>query len=97
MADDTQTFDPQGELLHPDTNKLVDDFAAALKAKLIKAQQKYGYSDTWKSTAWRELCLEELRAHMGKGDPRDVAAYCAFMWYHGWGTDGSEGHNAGKV
>ena len=25
----------------------------------------------------------ELRAHADKGDPRDVAAYCAFLWYHG--------------
>ncbi|HEH6364040.1 TPA: hypothetical protein SHS77_005889, partial [Raoultella planticola] len=26
-----------------------------------------------------------------KGDPRDVAAYCAFMWWHGWSTKPAEG------
>ncbi|EDG3239167.1 hypothetical protein B6O78_08495 [Salmonella enterica subsp. enterica serovar Muenchen] len=28
---------------------------------------------------------------MVTGDPRDVAAYCAFMWYHGWKTESVSG------
>lgn len=28
--------------------------------------------------------------HIAKGDPRDVAAYCAFMWWHGWSTKPAE-------
>ncbi|HDS7793376.1 TPA: DUF551 domain-containing protein [Raoultella ornithinolytica] len=35
---------------------------------------------------WYDDCLQSLWEHIEKGDPRDVAAYCAFMWYHGWVT-----------
>jgi DNA repair exonuclease SbcCD ATPase subunit len=28
-------------------------------------------------------CRVKLREHVEKGDPLDVAAYCAFLWYHG--------------
>ncbi len=30
-----------------------------------------------------EQCRNELVEHVKKGDPRDVAAYCAFLWHHG--------------
>ncbi|WP_326928873.1 hypothetical protein [Citrobacter sp. RHBSTW-00881] len=73
--------------LHPDTKKLVADFSAALAEKLYKAQLKYGYSDNWKRGDWSEQCLQHFHQHIGKGDPRDVAAYCAFMWHHGWKTE----------
>jgi hypothetical protein len=69
--------------LHPDTQKLVADFSAALAEKLYKAQLKYGYSDNWKRDGWAEECLQHFHQHISKGDPRDVAAYCAFMWFHG--------------
>ncbi|HFE2689503.1 TPA: DUF551 domain-containing protein [Klebsiella quasipneumoniae subsp. similipneumoniae] len=36
---------------------------------------------------WYDDCLQSLFEHIEKGDPRDVAAYCAFMWYHGWKTE----------
>ncbi len=32
--------------------------------------------------------LRSIRQHLAKGDPRDVAAYCAFAWYHGWSLTG---------
>ena len=35
-------------------------------------------------------CLAEFHRHIAKGDPRDVAAYCAFMWYHGWKTEAAQ-------
>lgn len=74
--------------LHPDTKSLVIRFAAALADKLHIAEKKYGYSDGWKTSGWVERgeCAERLVAHVRKGDPRDVAAYCAFLWYHGAST-----------
>jgi hypothetical protein len=75
------------EDLHHDTKKLVCDFASALAEKLYKAQLKYGYSANWKNSDWQAECLKHFHQHIGKGDPRDVAAYCAFMWFHGWETE----------
>jgi hypothetical protein len=66
------------------TDDLVDRFAAALKAKLRAAEQKYGYSDDWLKGGWQDELIEKLLGHVEKGDPRDVAAYCAFAWHHGW-------------
>ena len=68
--------------LHPATKELVFSFAMALADKLYAAEQKYGYSDGWKTDDWMDECRRKLREHIGKGDPRDVAAYCAFLWYH---------------
>jgi hypothetical protein len=28
-------------------------------------------------------CRAKLLEHVANGDPRDVAAYCAFLWHHG--------------
>lgn len=75
------------EDLHPDTKKLVGDFANALAEKLYKAQLKYGYDADWKQDGWPTQCQAHFHQHIAKGDPRDVAAYCAFMWYHGWKTE----------
>lgn len=66
------------------TDDLIDGFAAALKSKLNKAAEKYGYNDDWMRPEWREDLVRHLIAHVEKGDPRDVAAYCAFAWHHGW-------------
>lgn len=73
--------------LHPDTQQLVTDFCAALAEKLYKAQLKYGYDADWKQDGWPSQCQTHFHQHIAKGDPRDVAAYCAFMWYHGWKTE----------
>lgn len=73
--------------LHPDTQNLVADFCTALAEKLYGAQLKYGYDADWKQDGWHTQCLEHFHQHIAKGDPRDVAAYCAFMWYHGWKTE----------
>lgn len=72
--------------LHPETRRLVQDFADALAEKLIKAQQKYGRKDDWRTDDWETECRAELIRHIEKGDPLDVAAYCAFMWRRGWST-----------
>ncbi|WP_247751492.1 Lar family restriction alleviation protein [Citrobacter freundii] len=73
--------------LHHDTQRLVTDFCTALAEKLYRAQQKYGYDADWKQDGWSTQCLAHFHQHIAKGDPRDVAAYCAFMWYHGWKTE----------
>lgn len=76
--------------LHPDTQKLVTDFCTALAEKLYKAQLKYGYDTDWKQDGWPSQCQAHFHQHIAKGDPRDVAAYCAFMWYHGWKTEAAQ-------
>lgn len=75
---------PEG--LHPDTRRLVHDFAKALGDKLHRAEKKYGYSNGWLATDWEDKCRSNMLAHIGKGDPLDVAAFCAFMWLHRWPT-----------
>lgn len=68
--------------LHPATKKLVLRFASALAEKLYAAEKKYGYSDGWEADDWMDECRAKLLHHIEKGDPRDVAAYCAFLWHH---------------
>ena len=72
--------------LHQSTRNLVARFAMALAEKLLVAQKKYGYSDGWADNGWMDECREDLMKHIAKGDPRDVAAYCAFLWHHGEST-----------
>lgn len=69
--------------LHPATQALVYQFADAIAAKLLKSQEKYSYGVSWQNlgASWSmEDCQKELLRHIEKGDPRDVAAYCAFLW-----------------
>lgn len=73
--------------LHPETRQLVHEFSKALADKLAKAEQKYGYRDNWRTDDWESDCRAELMRHIEKGDPLDVAAYCAFMWRRGWSTN----------
>lgn len=68
--------------LHPATQELVNEFAKALAWKLAKAEKKYGYSTGWMQNDWMNICRAKLMDHITKGDPLDVAAYCAFLWYH---------------
>lgn len=75
-----------GAALHPATVNLVVRFARALSKKLAAAETKYGYSDGWLSPDWMDECRSKLMEHIAKGDPRDVAAYCAFLWHHGAST-----------
>lgn len=72
-----------GAALHPLTINLVVRFARAMAAKLSDAEAKYGYSDGWMRSDWLDQCRANLLEHVAKGDPRDVAAYCAFLWHHG--------------
>jgi hypothetical protein len=58
----------------------------AMRHKLAAAEKKYGYTDRWQETDWMDECRDKLIEHVAKGDPRDVAAYCAFLWHHGAST-----------
>lgn len=69
--------------LHPDTEALVQRFAEAMRNKMAKAERKYGYSNLWANSDWMEECRAKLVEHLHKGDPLDVANYCAFLWHHG--------------
>lgn len=73
------------------TDALVDAFAAAMKAKLNVADEKYGWCDGWKNPDSVPALRRELRRHLGKGDPVDVANYCAFLWFHSASTE-QDGH-----
>lgn len=77
--------------LHIETGRLINRFATAIKEKLAAAEQKYGYSDGWADDGWMDECRAKLLEHVGKGDPRDVAAYCAFLWHHGESTAAPQG------
>jgi len=76
----------EGDEMHPNTTKLMADFTSALADKLAAAEKKYGYADNWLTDDWEAECRQKLIAHIEKGDPLDVAAYCAFMWKRGWST-----------
>lgn len=78
--------DDYAEGLHPDTKDLVIRFSIALAEKLRMAEIKYGYSNAWLSSDWMDECRDKLYNHLQKGDPRDVAAYCAFLWHHNEST-----------
>jgi hypothetical protein len=67
---------------------LVARFSAALLEKLKAAEVKYGHNSGWMRDDWKAGCQRHLNEHLAKGDPRDVAAYCAFLWHHGWPTIG---------
>lgn len=69
--------------LHPDTKNLVLGFAQAMAEKLLKAEQDYEYGNGWTQPDWMDDCRADLIHHLAKGDPRDVANYCAFLWFHG--------------
>lgn len=75
-----------GNELHPDTENLLKVCFEELRLKLIKNQEKYGYSNEWLTLDWEQECREEMMKHIQKGDPRDVAIYTMFMIYRGWAT-----------
>ncbi|KVO11735.1 hypothetical protein WJ73_19495 [Burkholderia ubonensis] len=55
---------------------------AALREKLARAEQKYGYRDGWLARYWMNECRAKMYHHITKGDPLDVMAYCLFLWHH---------------
>lgn len=91
----TTLYDFCDGLLHPDDSaemfpemapihELVTRFSAALTGKLVASEIKHGWKNGWMRDDWRKELIDQLLKHIEKGDPRDVAAYCAFAWHHGW-------------
>jgi hypothetical protein len=59
--------------------KLVDEFAKEMKRKLY--QGMFDGKSGWDNPDWAEPDIkEQLIAHVGKGDPIDVANFAAFWW-----------------
>lgn len=71
------------DALHRRTGELVKQFAETMAEKLLESQQDF---DHWPRVDWESECMEGFLRHVAKGDPVDVANYCAFMWYHQWRT-----------
>jgi hypothetical protein len=71
---------------HPD-DVAVDRFARAMKEKLAQARQKG--RGGWQTCPPADLS-RMLREHVEKGDPRDVANFCMFLWSLGQGIEKPE-------
>lgn len=84
MVDNAVIFEESG--LNPDIRNLVVRFAAAMGDKLCQAQKKYGTGSQCLGDQWMGECRQALLGHVAKGDPRDVANFCAFLWNHGEST-----------
>ncbi|MBS7812311.1 hypothetical protein [Roseococcus pinisoli] len=79
VAEVAPTLTPQ-----QDIEDLVQRFSEALRAKLVISEAKHRWKGHWRRDGWLAELRAELLLHVDKGDPRDVAAYCAFAWHHGW-------------
>lgn len=76
------THVPMGTVVHPD-DLAVDALAAAMKAKLARQRAK-GYGG-WDTDCTQQRLSDLLRGHVDKGDPVDVANFCAFLVSRGEG------------
>lgn len=55
--------------------------------KAMLARDKYGFHPMgWATPDWQEELQKGIAEHVQKGDPRDVAVYAMFAWFHGWST-----------
>jgi hypothetical protein len=65
-------------------NKVLREFTQAIREKLLKNERKYQFNGAWKKDDWKSELQLEIRNHVVKGDPLDVAIYAMFAHYHGW-------------
>jgi hypothetical protein len=73
--------------LHPATAAMALDFAEAMARKLHEVQERRGAASMdWRRPGWEAECRRLLAEAVAKGDPVDVANYCAFLYYHGVAT-----------
>ena len=62
-------------------------FMHAIYDKAKRAQEKYGFGELgWAYPDWQQELQKGIAGHLLKGDPRDVAIYSFFAWYHDWPT-----------
>lgn len=80
------TLDVPAEM-SAESAKMLDAFFEATLEKFVAAQRKHNWEDDWKDAEMRILQNEALH-HLVKGDPRDVAIYCAICHHHNWPTYG---------
>lgn len=73
---------PAQEAMHPD-DIAVDRFAAAMKEKLAAARAKGRGGWENDEPGMQQRLSDMLRAHVEKGDPRDVANFCMFLHQRG--------------
>ena len=73
----------QVEAVHPD-DAAVDALVAMMKAKLAKQRAK-GYGGWNTQECSQQRLSDMLRDHVAKGDPVDVANFCAFLVARGEG------------
>ncbi len=74
LHDNSPTDDEEARTL----SKLVTAFSREMKAKL---HAKVGVDGGWDSNDWTiDEIKNALLAHIAKGDPVDVANFCAFWW-----------------
>lgn len=65
---------------------ILEGFSRILVAKLMQNEQKHKFGFSWKKSDWKEQLQRDLPEHVEKGDPRDVAIYAMFAWFHNWPT-----------
>ena len=75
-ADRTQRAAASQAAAHPD-DAAVDALAVLMKAKLAKQRAKG--CGGWDTDCTQERLSDLLRTHVNKGDPVDVANFCAFL------------------
>lgn len=73
--------------LHPDSEKLLQQCFLQLREKMIRNEQKYGWTNEWLTSDWEDECRNEMKRHIEKGDPKDVAIYAMFMMFRGWSSN----------
>jgi hypothetical protein len=82
MSNEHRDFHLAGHPLQPQTLLLLNAFHVELADKLRRAEIKHGYRTDWRDPDNIEAMKQGLFEHIAKGDPRDVAAFCMFLWFH---------------
>lgn len=68
--------------------RMLTRFFIGVVEKFLAAEEKHGWKDEWTRIGeQREKFIAELQRHVQKGDPRDVAIYCAIAQHYGWSTN----------
>lgn len=82
----TETKQTQEEQLQEEFEIILEGFSRILVAKLMQNEKKHKFGFSWKKPDWEEQLQREIVKHVEKGDPRDVAIYAMFAWFHNWRT-----------
>jgi hypothetical protein len=86
MADTFTTF-TWPATMSPASRAMLENFFISVVRKFEIAEAKHNWQDAWRD-ADKTLLQAALAGHVRKGDPIDVAIYCAICEVHGWPTYG---------